>query len=86
MCVCVYLYKLIFIMIQEGFFGLYLALSVNKYVFITCALTVSLCGMSYFRRTGVFSELLSLLPGGRLKVFGRCMVDACSKFKIVFIF
>lgn len=26
------------------------------------------------------SELLSLLPGGRLKIFHHCMVGACCEF------
>lgn len=32
------------------------------------------------------SELLSFLPGGRLKIFHRCMVGTFCEFKIFFIF
>lgn len=68
------------------FWRLYLELSGNKYGFVPCALTVLLCRMSYFGRTGVASELLSLLPGRRLKLFHHCMVGACCKLKMFCIF
>lgn len=32
------------------------------------------------------SELFSLLPGGRLKIFHHCMVGTCCEFNTLFFF